>query len=184
MSASLAISDGRAFGTAVAPDPVWRAIEHWEASRAGINAAMTDIKRKEAAIDAMVGARSISLADARTGQVRILVSDRDIDAMFPPGKFPRQNMALRRALDIQRKRWDAEAGRCGLDSDQIAEAAFDAEADAMDALLATVPTTLAGLVALIFAAQEMGRSLDNMRIAALLLSLAMAAERLFPEVRA
>src|SRR6266436_3060918 len=77
-----------------------------------------------------------------------------IDRHLPPDRFSKANAEARASLDAQIDRHNAIMG----ESESVLYAAQDAETEAVDILIWTVPTTIAGVLALLELLPELRRA--------------------------
>lgn len=109
-------------------------------------------------------------------------SHKHIDQLLPPDRFSKANAEAKAALDVQIERNKAAVG----DSEDVLYAAQDAETEAVDTLIWTVPTTIAGVLALLELSPELRRSrvLDDGQADAITISVIDALRDLHPNVAA
>jgi hypothetical protein len=104
-----------------------------------------------------------------------------IDQMLPPGRFSKANAEARASLDAQIERHKAMIG----DSERVLWAAQDAETEALDTLIWTPPTTIAGVLALLELLPELRRArvMDDDQADAIIISVIDALDDIHPNAR-
>lgn len=141
------------------PDPIWEAIEEYRASAATSAAAEADYAAREKRVLSELGKMHPSIA---VGALRfpgpmppslpeLVYSVERLDQLVPPDEFPVINTRYRADLEAQIREHDAIVG----DSEEVAAAAYGAAQDALHNALTVIPTTMAGILALLeFARSE------------------------------
>jgi hypothetical protein len=104
-----------------------------------------------------------------------------VDVHVPPDRFREVNAAAHASLDAK---FEQHKGILG-DNEKVMYAAMDAETEAVDELVSTVPTSIAGVLALLELGPELRRAsgLDDDQAAAILVSVADALRDLHPNAR-
>jgi hypothetical protein len=104
-----------------------------------------------------------------------------IDLLLPVDRFSKRNAAAHASLESQFDRHRAIVG----DSERVLYAAQDAETEAVDTLTWTVPTTIAGVLALLELSPELRRSrvLDDGQADAITISVIDALDDIHPNAR-
>jgi hypothetical protein len=102
-----------------------------------------------------------------------------IDRLLPPDRFSKANAEARASLDVQIERHRVALG----DSGDVLNAALEAEMEAMDMLVWTPPTTVAGILALLelWPALRQAR-IDNDQADSIMTSVIDALRDLHPHV--
>jgi hypothetical protein len=104
-----------------------------------------------------------------------------IDIHIPPDRFSKMNAAAHAKLDAEMEQHKAILG----DSEKVMEAAMDVQDQPVDTLVWTVPTSIAGVLALLELCPELSRErvLDDDQADAILESVAEALHDLHPSAR-
>ena len=148
---AMAIPDASAAPTeVVSADPIFSLIEAYREAAKAVAAAASEVDRREDMLTEQGLGLSpfISVLDvSRPGRAQPMVVYKHeyVDRLLPPDRFSEPNAAAHAALDAQEERHKAIIG----DSEGALNAAQDAETEALDALAWTVPTTMAGVLALL-----------------------------------
>jgi hypothetical protein len=166
-------------------DPIFALIEDYRAAAETVAAAASEVsRREEMLIEQGLGTYPVICvldAAARGKPMPTMAySHVHIDQLLPPDRFSKANAEAKAALDVQIERNKAAVG----DSEDVLYAAQDAETEAVDTLIWTVPTTIAGVLALLELCPELRRSrvLDDDQANAILVSVADALRDLHPLV--
>ncbi|QDW38759.1 hypothetical protein FFI89_017375 [Bradyrhizobium sp. KBS0727] len=167
------------------PDPIFALIEDYRTAAAAVAAAASEVDRRdEMMIEQGLGPYPfISVLDAsKPGKPTptLAYSHEHIDRLLPPDRFSKANAEAKTALDVQTEREKAIAG----DSEKVMNAAMDAEAEALDTLGRTSPTTIAGVLALLYLFPDLQRArIDDDQANALIISVIDALVDMHPNVR-
>jgi hypothetical protein len=104
-----------------------------------------------------------------------------VDTHTPPDRFRKVNAAAHASLDAKMEQHKAIMG----DSEDVLNAAQDTETEALDALAWTVPTTVAGVLALLELWPELQRSraMDDDQADAVIISVIDALDDMHPNAR-
>jgi hypothetical protein len=132
-------------------DPIYVAIEAHRKARAASCAATAEIKRLCDLADEIAGPREIDIPSMIEPGTTVKTSIwLDIEGAIPSAQFPEQYAHYLVLLEERRAARFAVTG----DTDPIGEEEYAAEWDAVGEFADTVPTTLAGLLAMIIYAAE------------------------------
>lgn len=132
-------------------DPIYAAIEVHRKARAASCAASAEVRRLCDLADEIAGPREIDIPSMIEPGTTIKASIwLDIERAIPSAQFPEQYAHF---LALLEERRDAHYAVTG-DTDPIGDEQYAAEWDALDDFADTVPTTLAGLRAMIIYAAE------------------------------
>lgn len=142
-------------------DPIFALIEEYRVAAETFAAAASEHDRQEEVLIEQGHASHpfVTVLDvSRPGRPQPIVAYKheSIDCFIPADRFSEPNAAAHAALDAQIERHKAIVG----DSEKVMYAAMDAETEALDMLVWTPPTTVAGILALL----EMGPVLRQARI--------------------
>jgi hypothetical protein len=183
-----ATADAAAPMAAMAPsgvDPIFALIEEYRAAARIAAAAASEVdRREEMMLEQGLGTYPVTCvldAAARGKPMPTMAySHEHIDQLLPPDRFSKANAEAKAALDVQIERNKAAVG----DSEDVLYAAQDAETEAVDTLIWTVPTTIAGVLALLELSPELRRSrvLDDGQADAITISVIDALRALHPHV--
>lgn len=136
------------------PDPIFAAIEVHRKAKAAAAAAFAEVERLTTIADAEVGPRSLPVLNmVQPGWFKEFVdvtSWIDIDQLVPAEIYPDENAHFRERLRRQQEDHDAIVG----DTDEITDEPCAVLWTAIDDFAETVPTTMAGLLAMILYADE------------------------------
>lgn len=136
------------------PDPIFAAIEVHRKAKAAAAAAFAEVERLTTIADAEVGPRSLPVLNmVQPGRFKEFVdvtSWIDIDQLVPAEIYPDENAHFRERLRRQQEDHDAIVG----DTDEITDEPCAVLWTAIDDFAETVPTTMAGLLAMILYADE------------------------------
>jgi hypothetical protein len=140
-------------------DPIFALIEDYRTAAKTVAAAASEAsRREEVMIEQGLGTYPVICvldATARGKPMPTMVYSHDqIDRHLPPDRFSKANTEAKAALDAQIERNKGAVG----DSEEVLYAAQDAETEAVDTLIWTVPTTIAGVLALLELCPELRRS--------------------------
>ena len=165
------------------PDPIFSLIEDYRAAAKAVTSAATDLsRREEMLIEQGLGWYPfISVLDVSgpgRPQPTMVYKHEYVDRLLPADRFSKPNAAAHAALDAQIERHKAIMG----DSEALLHAAQDAETEALDNLVWTLPTTIGGVLALLELRPELPRHMDDDQANALLTSVADALRDLHPNV--
>jgi hypothetical protein len=146
-------------------DPIFSLIEEYRSTAKTLDAAVSEQSRREAIlIERGLGLTPfVSILDVSiTGSPRPVVAYKHeyIDRYVPADRFSEPNAAAHASLDAQIERHKAILG----DSEDVAWEAMNEEAEALEILIWTQPTTIAGTLALLELWGEIvatGRQLDD-----------------------
>ena len=136
------------------PDLIFAAIERYKAATEADDAAEADFARREKILLETVGQREPSISVINLsgnprgpgyGQQVTAYSHEQIDALCPPDKFPDMNRLQRAFFDDLARRHADIMG----DAERVRQATAGPAYDALADLVETVPTTLAGILALL-----------------------------------
>jgi hypothetical protein len=170
-------------------DPIFALIEEYRAAAKVVAAAASEVSRREdVLIEQGLGLQAFtSVLDAsgpRNPQPTTVYTHEHIDLLLPVDRFSKPNAAAHTSLDAQIERHKAVVG----DSEKVLYAAQDAEDEALHDLVWTVPTTIAGVLALLELLPELRRArvLDDDDADALIISVtdALQAIHQLPEAGA
>src|ERR1700722_2247764 len=155
-------------------DPIFALIEEYRTAAKTVAAAAPEVSRREdLMIEQGLGTYPVTCvldATARGKPMPIMAySHEHIDQLLPPDRFSKANAEAKAALDVQIERNKAAVG----DSEDVLYAAQDAEDEALHDLVWTVPTTIAGVLALLELLPELRRArvLDDDVADALIISV-------------
>jgi hypothetical protein len=167
-------------------DPIFALIEEYLAAAKTVAAAASEVdRREEMLIEQGLGPDPfISVLDAsgpRKPKPTMVYMHDHIDLLLPVDRFSKRNAAAHASLEAQFDRHKAIVG----DSERVLYAAQDAETEAVDSLIWTVPTTIAGVLALLELSPELRRSrvLDDGQADAITISVIDALRDLHPNAR-
>jgi hypothetical protein len=104
-----------------------------------------------------------------------------VDTHIPPDRFSRVNAAAYASLDAKMEQHKAILG----DSEYALNAAQDVETEAVDTLVWTSPTTIAGVLALLELLPELRRArvMDDDQVDAIIISVIDALDDIHPDAR-
>jgi hypothetical protein len=104
-----------------------------------------------------------------------------VDIHIPPDRFSKVNAAAHASLDAKMEQYKAIVG----DSEKVMYAAMDAETEALDELIWTPPTTIAGVLALLELLPELRRArvMDGDQADAIIISVIDALDDIHPNAR-
>jgi hypothetical protein len=180
--AALPVS-GSDFAAASEADPIFAVIEAYRAAAKTHAAACSEFsRREEMLIEQGWGLGPfISVLDVSGPGAPhpVLVYKHEyVDIHVPPDRFPEVNAAAHATLDAKFEQHKAILG----DTEKVMYAAMDAETEALDELVWTVPTSIAGVLALLELCPELRRAsgLDADQADAILVSVADALRDLHP----
>jgi hypothetical protein len=184
---AMAIPDAAAAPTAVASaDPIFSLIEDYRTAAKTAAAAASEVSRREdMLIEQGLGLSPfISVLNASgpgNPQPTMVYKHEYIDRMLPADRFSKPNAAAHASLDAQIERHKAVVG----DSETVLYAALDAETEALDTLIWTPPTTIAGVLALLelFPELQRARVMDDDQAAAIIISVIDALDDIHPNAR-
>jgi hypothetical protein len=169
-------------------DPIFARIEEYRtAAKAHAAAAAEYCSHEDTLIDRGLGLSPfISVLEMRSGPGRakpVMVYKREyVDIHIPPDRFSELNAAAHAELDAKIEQHKAIVG----DSEKILYAAQDAEIEALDELVWTQPTTIAGVLALLELWPELqgSRTMDHDQTNGLIISVVDALQNIHPEAGA
>lgn len=136
------------------PDPIFAAIERYKVAARADDDAEADFARREKILLETVGQREPSIGVINLsgnprgpgyGQQVTAYSHEQIDALCPPDKFPDMNRLQRAFFDDLAKRHKEIMG----DAERVRQDTTEPAHEALADLVETVPTTLAGILALV-----------------------------------
>jgi len=140
-------------------DPIFALIDEYRAAAKTVAAAASEHdQREEMLIEQGLGSSPfISVPDMRQfgGSQPVVVWKHEyVDIHIPPDRFSKVNAAAHASLDAKMEQHKAILG----DSEDVLNAAQDAETEAVDTLVWTPPTTIAGVLALLELFPELRRA--------------------------
>ena len=169
-------------------DPIFSLIEDYRAAAKVVAVAAAEVdRREELLIEEGLGQYPVICvldATCRRGkpeQTMIYTHDQ-IDRHLPPGRYSKANAEARASLDAKIEQHKGVMG----DSEDVLYAAQDAETEALDILVWTSPTTIAGVFALpeLFPELRRSRALDDDQADSITISVLEALRDLHPNVAA
>jgi hypothetical protein len=168
-------------------DPIFKLIDEYRsAAKAHGAAAAEHFAHEDTLIEQGLGLSPfISVLEMRTGPGRAqpvtVYKHEYVDIHIPPDRFSEMNAAAHAELDAKIERHKAIEG----DSEKALDAAMDAETEAVDALVWTPPTTIAGVLALLELLPELRRArvMDDDQANAIIISVIDALDDLHPNAR-
>jgi hypothetical protein len=168
-------------------DPIFARIEEYRAAaKAYGEAAAEHCAHEDTLIEQGLGLSPfISVLEMRIGPGRahpVMVYKHEyVDIHIPPDRFSELNAAAHAELDAKIEQHKAIEG----DSEKVMDAAMDAEAEAVDTLVWTPPTTIAGVLALLELLPELRRSraMDDDQADAIIISVIDALDDIYPNAR-
>jgi hypothetical protein len=165
---------------AAADDPIFALIEEYRAAAKTLAAACSEhSRREEILIEQGWGSGPfISVLDVSGPRAPhpVLVYKREyIDVHIPPDRFSKVNAAAHAEFDAKLEQHKAIVG----DSEKVMYAAMDAETEAVDSVVWTVPTSIAGVLALLDFRSE-ASDMNDEQTDSLLCSVAEALRDLHP----
>jgi hypothetical protein len=148
-----ATADAAAPMTALAscdPDPIFALIEDYRTAAKTCAAACSEHSRREGVLIEQGWGLGpfISVLDVsgpRAPHPVIVYKHEYVDAHIPPDRFPKVNAAAHAELDAKFDQHKVILG----DSETVMYATMDAETEAVDCVIWTVPTSIAGVLALL-----------------------------------
>ena len=168
-------------------DPIFALIEEWRSTAKAVAAAATEVSRREdRLIEEGLGEYAVICvldATCRHGKPKqtMIYTHDQIDRHLPPDRFGKANADARAALDAKIEQHKEIMG----DSESVLYAAQDAETEAVDMLVWTPPTTVAGTLALLELWPELRRArIDDDQAGAIMISVIDALRDLHPNVAA
>jgi hypothetical protein len=170
-----------------AVDPIFALIDVYRAAAKTLAAATSEHdRREEMLIEQGLGSSPfISVLEMRSGLYAnqpVTVYKREyVDIHIPPDRFRELNADAHAALDAKIEQHKAIVG----DSEKVMYAAMDAETEAVDSLLWTTPTTIAGVLALLELLPDLRRArvLDADQADAIIISVIDALDDIHPKAR-
>jgi hypothetical protein len=167
-------------------DPIFALIEDCRAAAKTVAAAASEVSRREnMLIEQGLGLSPfISVLDVsgpRGPQPTMVYKHEYIDRLIPADRFSKPNAAAHASLDAQIERHKAIMD----DSESVLYAAQDAETEALDTLIWTRPTTIAGVLALLELLPELrhARVMDDDQADAIIISVIEALDDIHPRAR-
>jgi hypothetical protein len=155
-------------------DPIFALIEDYRTAAKTVAAAASEHDRREEVLIEQGHALHpfVTVLDvSRPGRPQPIVAYKheSIDRFIPADRFSEPNAAAHASLDAQIERHKAIVG----DSEAVLYAAQDAETEALDTLIWTVPTTIAGVLALLELSPDLRRSrvMDDGQADAIIISV-------------
>jgi hypothetical protein len=140
--------------SAACADPIFAAIAAHRKAKAASDAAWAEVERLQKLAAETVGPRHVMVLNmAEPGPVKMFeeaTSWLDINKLVPRETHPELNGFYQARLKQQTEAYDAITGN----TDKITEEPLDAYWDSIDEFIDTVPTTMAGLLAMIRYAAE------------------------------
>jgi hypothetical protein len=184
-----ATADAAAPLAAVAPsdvDPIFKLIEEYRTTTKTAAAAASEFSRREQMlIDQGWGLGPfISVLDVSgtRGPHPVIVYKREyIDIHIPPDRFSKVNAAAHAELDAKFEQHKAILG----DSEKVMYDALEAQGEAVDTLVWTTPTTIAGVLALLELLPELRRErlMDDDQADAIIISVIDTLDDIHPNAR-
>ena len=184
-----ATADAAAPMAALAPsnvDPIFSLIEDYRTAAKTVAAAASEVSRREdMLIEQGLGMYAfISVLDAsgpRKPTPTMVYTHECIDSLLPADRFSKPNAEAHASLDAQEERHKAIMG----DSEDVLNAAQDVETEALDTLIWTPPTTIAGVLALLELLPELRREriMDADQADATIISVIDALDDIHPNAR-
>ena len=167
-------------------DPIFALIEEYRAAAKTVAAAASEVSRREARLaeEALGGYPFISALDM-SGPGRpaptMVYKHEHIDRLLPVDRFSKPNAEAHAALDAQIERHKAIMG----DSESALNVAQYAETEALDALVWTRPTSIAGVLELLELLPELRRArvIDDDQADAIIISVIDALRDIHPNAR-
>lgn len=167
-------------------DPIFSLIEDYRVAAKVVEAAAIEVDRREGRlIDEGLGEYPvICVLDAtcvrgKAHHTMIYTHDQ-IDRHLPPDRFSKANAEARASLDAKIAQHNEVMG----DSEKVLYAAQDMETQAVDILVWTAPTTIAGCLALLEMRWDLRRILDDDQDRAVTESIAEVLRDVHPNVAA
>jgi hypothetical protein len=167
-------------------DPIFLLIEDYRTAAKTVAAAASEVdRREEMRLEQGLGPYPfISVLDAGgpgKPTPTLAYTHEHIDRLLPPDRFSKAHAEARAFLDVQIERHKTIEGDC----EKILNAAQDAETEALDTLIWTVPTTIAGVLALLELLPQLRRSrvMDDDQADTLIISIIDALDDIHPNAR-
>jgi hypothetical protein len=168
-------------------DPIFALIQEYRAAAKTFAAAASEHdRREEMLIEQGLGSSPfISVLEMRSGpfsnQPVMVYKHECVDIHIPADRFSELNATAHASLDAKFEQHKAILG----DSEKIMYAAMDAETEALDTLVWTPPTTIAGVLALLELWPELRRSriIDDDLDEAITISVIDALQAMHPNAR-
>jgi hypothetical protein len=167
-------------------DPIFSLISDYRTAAKTVAAAASELsRREEILIEHGLGAYPfISVLDAcgpGLPQPTMVYKHEYIDRLLPADRFSKPNAAAHAELDAKIEQHKATMG----DSEDVLNAAQDVETEALDDLVWTRPTTMAGVLALLELLPELRRArvMDDDQANAIIISVIDALDDIHPNAR-
>jgi hypothetical protein len=185
---AMAIPDASAAPTeVVSADPIFSLIEEYRSAAKACGAAAAEhFAHEDALVEQGRGLSPfICVLEMRIGPGRaqpVTVYKREyIDVHIPPDRFGALNAAAHAEFDVKIEQHKAIVG----DSEDVLNAAQDVENEAVNTLVGTRPTTMAGVLALLELLPELRRArvMDDDQTDAIIISAIDALDDIHPNAR-
>jgi hypothetical protein len=167
-------------------DPIFSLIEDYRTAAKTVAAAASELsRREEMLIEHGLGMYPFtSVIDASgpgSPKPTTAYTHEHIDLLLPVDRFSKPNAEAHASFDAQTERHKAIVG----DSEDVLNAAQDAETEALDTLIWTPPTTIAGVLALLELWPELRRArvMDDDQTDAIIISVIDALDDIHPNAR-
>lgn len=166
-------------------DPIFALIEEYKLAAKAVAAAASEVSRREELVihEGLGPYPAVCVVDRQLLKPvpTLVYAHSGIDRMLPPDRFSRANAEARASLDAQIERHEAILG----DSEAVLYAVQDAETEALDTLVWTTPTTIAGVLALLELLPELlrARVVDHDQADAIIISAIDALDDIHPNAR-
>jgi hypothetical protein len=167
-------------------DPIFSLIEDYRTAAKTVAAAASEVdRREEMMIDHGLGSYPVTCVLNATSHGKptptMAYTHEQIDQMLPPDRFSKPNAEAHASLDAQIERHKAVTG----DSERVLWAAQDAETQAVDTLIWTTPTTIAGVLAVLELLPELRRArvMDDDQADTFIISVIDALDAIHPNAR-
>jgi hypothetical protein len=166
-------------------DPIFALIEAYRTAAKTAASAASEVSHREEMLIEQGLALSpfvtiLNVNGRGNPQPTTVYTHEDIDRLLPAGRFSKPNAEAHASLDAQIQRHKAIMG----DSEDVLNAALDAETEALDELVWTPPKTIAGVLAFLELWPELPRPrFDDDRANAIIISVIDALRDLHPNAR-
>jgi hypothetical protein len=165
-------------------DPIFSLIEDYRTAAKTVAVAASEFsRREEMLIEQGLSMYAFTSVVDTSGPGRpkptTVYTHEHIDSLLPVDRFGKPNAEAHAALDAQEERRKAIIG----DSEAVLNAAQDAETEALDELIWTTPTTIAGVLALLELLPELRRArvMDDDQADAIIISVIDALDDIHPK---
>lgn len=167
-------------------DPIFALIDEYHAAAKTLAAAASEHDRREKMLieQGLGSSPFISVPDMSQfgGSRPIVVYKREyVDIHIPPDRFSKVNAAAHASLSAKIEQHKAILA----DSEKVMYAAMDVQGEALDTLIWTTPTTIAGVLALLelFPELRRARDMDDDQADAIIISVIDALDDMHPNAR-